>query len=110
MSARETIVHQLNTWPTYWSAIGRGEKTFEVRRNDRGFQTGDIIELYRTWEDRPASTRKSDTQPLRFRIGWILQGGQFGIEPGHCVFSLAPIDAAAPPPRHQPTGRGTGSE
>jgi hypothetical protein len=27
---------------------------------------------------------------LRFKIGWILQGGQFGIEPGYIVFQLEP--------------------
>lgn len=87
MSAR---VHRLKTWPTYYDAIERGEKTFEVRRNDRGFQTGDTVELYRTYEDAPGSLVSSST-PLRFRIGWILQGGQFGIEAAFCVFSLAPI-------------------
>lgn len=87
-------VHKLKTWPTYWDAIESGEKTFEVRRNDRGFQTGDIVELMRCDEDKIGAWIQRHVVPLRFRIGWILQGGQFGIEPGYCVFSLSPLRAA----------------
>ena len=43
-------VHQLKTWPQYWDAVQRGEKTFEVRKDDRGFQRGDILELQRCKE------------------------------------------------------------
>ena len=44
--------HKLKCWPVYFDAIERGEKNFEVRRDDRGFQKGDIIELQRTYPDR----------------------------------------------------------
>ncbi|MEQ8822618.1 MAG: DUF3850 domain-containing protein [Sumerlaeia bacterium] len=27
-------VHELKTWPAYYSPLARGEKTFEVREND----------------------------------------------------------------------------
>lgn len=33
--------HELKTWDTYWRALAEGRKTFELRQNDRGFQTGD---------------------------------------------------------------------
>lgn len=79
-------VHELKTIPHYWDAIERGEKTFEVRRDDRGFQRGDIVRLYR---DTGYSGWKA-ARNLERRIGWILTGGQFGIEPGFIVFSLEP--------------------
>jgi hypothetical protein len=89
-------VHELKTWPTYWDAVERGEKTFEVRRNDRFFQAGDIVELVRMDRDAPGacyddSVQQCEKRKLRFRIGPILQGGQFGIESGFCVFSLLPL-------------------
>jgi hypothetical protein len=31
------IEHHLKTWPIYYDAIERGEKTFEVRDNPRAF-------------------------------------------------------------------------
>lgn len=87
--------HILKTVAGAWDGIASGEKTFEVRRNDRFFQRGDTVVL-RKIDDRgyiqtPPGERFG-TMDLRFRIGWMLQGGQYGIEPGYCVFSLDPIE------------------
>ncbi len=81
--------HILKTLPEYWDAVERGEKTFEVRRDDRGFQRGDTVVLVRL--DRFASGAVFEShRRLRFTIGWILTGGQFGIEPGYVVLALHP--------------------
>ncbi len=89
-------VHELKTWPVYFDAIVSGEKTFEVRRDDRGFQKGDIVELQRTTPGdlhRVDYTLQGKVKALiRFEIGWILTGGQLGIEPGYVVFSLRPFE------------------
>lgn len=37
--------HHLKTWPQYFEAVSSGEKTFEVRKNDRNFKVGDILHL-----------------------------------------------------------------
>lgn len=37
--------HTLKIMPKYYRAIESGNKTFEVRKNDRGFQLYDILEL-----------------------------------------------------------------
>lgn len=81
-------VHVLKTLPEYWDAVERGEKTFEVRRDDRGFQRGDTVVLRRCVH-APLGPKVMDPPvDLRFTIGWILTGGQFGIEPGYVVLSL----------------------
>ena len=105
--------HTLKTIGMYWDAISRGEKLFEVRRNDRFFQAGDTVRLVRVnangypsrWEHgdeidpHAISAVTGDHTPdnarriLTRRIGPVLQGGQFGIEAGFCVFSLLPLDA-----------------
>lgn len=88
-------VHKLKTWARYFEAVERGEKTFEVRKNDRAFQTGDVLELIKTDEDgyyiNPPGTRFGKTT-LRRKITYLLQGGQFGIEPAFCVLGLGPCD------------------
>lgn len=97
--------HWLKTVGIYWDAVARGEKLFEVRKNDRFFQAGDTVLLQR-WNDHhkalcyetPDGEQSSYPQKagtLTFRVGPVLQGGQFGIEPGYCVFSLLPTDTAS---------------
>lgn len=88
-------VHILKTLPTAWDAIKSGEKRFEVRLNDRFFQRGDIVCLRKMDEtgryyETPYGERFG-TLDLRFRIGWMLQGGQFGIDPRYVVFQLEEI-------------------
>jgi ASC-1-like (ASCH) protein len=40
-----TIEHELKCRPEYFQRIAIGQKSFEVRKNDRNFQVGDIIIL-----------------------------------------------------------------
>jgi len=37
--------HFLKTWAEYFEAVKSGNKTFEVRVNDRDFKVGDILVL-----------------------------------------------------------------
>lgn len=87
--------HILKTHAGAWDAIERGEKRFEVRRNDRFFQSGDVVVLRRLTDGDTfyLDHRNGKPRELRFRIGWMLQGGQFGLEPGYCVFQLEPEEA-----------------
>jgi len=39
------MTHKLKTWPEYFTAILRGVKTFEIRKNDRNFKVGDKLTL-----------------------------------------------------------------
>jgi hypothetical protein len=85
--------HILKTVGTIWDAVESGQKRFEVRKNDRFFQSGDIVILRRLSSHgycTPGDGGRFSTKDLRFTIGWILQGGQFGIEPGYIVFQLEP--------------------
>jgi hypothetical protein len=94
--------HTLKTVATVWDAVNAGEKTFEVRRNDRFFQRGDIVILRKLSSDNSYYERdytaKSSfaTCDLKFKIGWILQGGQFGLEPGYIAFQLESVDVGSP--------------
>ena len=86
--------HILKTWADYWDAISSGEKNFEVRRDDRGFQKGDMLVLRRMVKDYKGSwvedRTHSDNRPkdTHRKITFILTGGQLGIEPGYVVMGL----------------------
>jgi uncharacterized protein YqfB (UPF0267 family) len=89
--------HKLKTWTRFWDAVHSGEKTFEVRKNDRAFQTGDILVLEQFDPDNNRYVMESydilaKPKSVRKRVTFLLQGGQFGVEPGFCVLGLGPVD------------------
>lgn len=84
-----SVVHELKTLPVYFDAVERGEKTFEVRKDDRGFQKGDTVRLLRLHPNGIVGRQSVDR-----RILWILTGGQFGVEPGYVVLALGPTTSA----------------
>lgn len=78
--------HELKCVRSAFLAVKSGAKKFEVRLNDRFYQPGDIVVL-RCLSNITTGYDSFET-PIRKRVGWLLQGGQFGIEPRYCVFSL----------------------
>lgn len=42
------VTHDLKIAPPYYYAVESGQKTFEIRKNDRRFQVGDKVNL-RMW-------------------------------------------------------------
>lgn len=91
--------HILKTAAPFWDALARGDKLFEVRFNDRGFRTGDTLELHRLpGEDEDPSA--PPPAPLMRRITYIMPGGMdFGgrqlVGAGAVVMSVVPINAAS---------------
>ena len=75
--------HELKIWPPYYEAVSDGRKTFEVRRNDRGFQAGDTVELKR-WDPK---TERYTGEQLTYRIGYVLP-----VDTERVVFSLLELE------------------
>lgn len=42
-------VHELKVWPQFFRPLVTGERTFELRLDDRGYQAGDVLVL-REWD------------------------------------------------------------
>lgn len=76
--------HNLKTWPEYFQALWDGNKTFEVRKDDRGFNVGDvlILEEYDHIKDMYLGRR------ILCEVSYKLSGGSFGIEQGFCVLGI----------------------
>lgn len=47
-------VHELKIWPQYFGPVEDGRQNFQLRRNDRDYQEGDLLRL-REWEPPPAN-------------------------------------------------------
>ena len=39
------MIHELKTLPEYFEAVRKGDKTFELREDDRNFKVGDYLAL-----------------------------------------------------------------
>lgn len=82
--------HELKIWPQFYCRVADGSKTFEVRDNDRAFQSGDTV-ILKEWDPDPiAPTDKAprgytDSKPLEFRIGYI-----HILNSSQVIFSLLP--------------------
>lgn len=79
------IVHSLKTWPEYFQAIDSGLKTFEIRRDDREYNVGDLLNL-REWDaDKQEFT---NSPPLLRRVTYIMRGFDFGLRPGFVALGI----------------------
>lgn len=78
------MIHELKIFKSFADAIISGDKTFEVRHNDRGFQKGDKVRF--KVEDH---SEKSEDHPISeklYEITYVLNN--WGINEGFVVFSI----------------------
>lgn len=73
--------HYLKTWMQFFEAVERGDKTFEVRFDDRGFQVGDLLVLREWSPDLLCYTGRR----LERRVTYILDDPAFGVARGYVV-------------------------
>ncbi|AFH19730.1 RNA-binding protein [Agrobacterium phage 7-7-1] len=104
--------HVLKAHPPMFYAVKDGTKNFEVRKDDRAFQTGDTVEI--TYFEPPVAPappmsqsfapapwpspayetpkevriRKEDRTPYFGEITFVLRGNQYGVEDGYVVLAL----------------------
>jgi hypothetical protein len=76
--------HDLKTWPQYFEAVRLGVKTFELRKDDRGFRVGDVLTL-REWNpDSKEFTGRWLTRQIRY-----IAKGVFGLPEDMAILSMA---------------------
>lgn len=83
------MTHKIKIEKPYADAVLSGEKTFEVRYDDRGYQKGDEIEFIVI---DPKNYDNPITHPLDgriFYITYVLHG--WGIKEGWCVFGIKEV-------------------
>lgn len=86
--------HELKVWPPYFEAVACGEKTFEIRKNDRLFRGGDTLWL-REWN--PKTSRYTGRECHRL-VTFVYDGRPAHLEAGYCIMGLAhPEDAPEGP-------------
>ncbi len=90
----EPGIHHLKTWPQFFKAVAFGCKTFEWRKDDRGFEVGHFLVL-EEWDPEKA---EYTGRQLLARVTYVLRDG-FDITPGYAVLGLRVLDQ---PPKLNP--------
>lgn len=69
-------IHELKIKNRYWAVVYEGAKMFELRKNDRDFQVGDIIQFKLVDAD-------IDISEFKYRITYILKDvPEYGLKKG----------------------------
>ena len=76
--------HLLKILPEYFDEVVKGSKTFEVRKNDRGFNVGDILIL----AEYSISIQSFTGRVCEKKVSYILKGGSHGVDKSFVVMSL----------------------
>jgi hypothetical protein len=92
--------HELKTDPGVFDAVAAGLKTFEIRRNDRGFRVGDTLVLRRTQYSGAAMAQGEPLvytgESLKRSVSHVLHGPAYGLADGWVILSLAAQPQAEP--------------
>lgn len=82
------MVHNLKILDNFAEAVLMGDKKFEIRENDRGFQKGDYIRFQAVGKDGlPIRHAINDK---RYRITYVLNG--WGLKDGYVAFEIEKAD------------------
>lgn len=82
------MTHEIKIQKEYAQAVYLGEKTFEVRINDRGYQKGDLI-VFQVMD----GALRDPTHPLNdmtFKITYVL-GSFVGLAPNYVAFAIRDV-------------------
>jgi Domain of unknown function (DUF3850) len=80
----EPKLHDLKSWPDYFSAVADGRKTFEVRKDDRDFIVGDYLRL-REWDPQ---TKAYTGREVERKITYIFSGPFIPMSQGESQFAV----------------------
>lgn len=80
-------IHNLKSWRwAYEAVVTKGDKTFEIRKNDRSFSVGDVVIF---WEVNGQGV-ETGVKSKPFIITYLLTDDQFpdGLKEGYCAFGI----------------------
>ena len=82
------MLHELKINSEFVEPIMNGDKTFEIRQNDRGFQKGDFVKFKVNLDDWNINNRNKVRQfeSKVYAITYVLNG--WGLKNGYVVFGI----------------------
>ena len=80
--------HDLKVWKPYLDHIINGKKTFEYRKNDRGFHVGDYLILREQDPDIEEYTGYMQVMKVTYIIRDKEAPPKFGVPKGYCIIRI----------------------
>lgn len=81
-------LHLLKIKDEYYKEVLNGSKSFEIRKNDRDFKTGDHIRF---------TDLDCNPRPGEWRITYVLKDcPQYGLKDGYAILSIVRVDEEKP--------------
>lgn len=80
------MTHEIKIKKSFADAVLSGDKTFEIRWNDRGYQKGDTIRFIVVNDGEVPTVIPHPLCGEFFTITYVLSG--WGLDEGYCVFSI----------------------
>ena len=78
---KDKTKHEIKILPQYYEAVSKGIKQFELRKDDRDYQVGDLVRL-REWDGKEYTGNK-----MIVGIKYILRDcPEYGLMDGYCIF------------------------
>jgi len=76
-------IHRLKILPKYFKEVENGNKTFEIRKNDRGFKVGEILQLLEY--DGKEYTGKVCTREITYILA---NAPKYGLKKGYVILAI----------------------
>lgn len=81
-------LHELKIKEDYFNAILKGDKTFELRKNDKNYQVSDLIHFIKT----DGLEYSSGYSKYVYKITYILKDvPEYGLDKDYCILGIKKI-------------------
>ena len=81
------MIHEIKSLPEFFEEVRKGEKVFELRKNDRDYRVGDLL-ILKEWDGK----RYTGRQNTRI-VNYVFHGtGEYGLEKGYCILGIGYMD------------------
>lgn len=88
-------IHALKSWPEYFQPLMTGDKTFELRRDDRKFTAGDHLLLREYVPNSDSYTGRELTRRITYVLHGLGSVGTIaplkGLSQGYVILSLEEV-------------------
>lgn len=83
------MTHAVKTWTEYFVPQEKGDKLFELRKDDRPYKVGDKF----LSQEFNSATNQYTGKETTYTITYILRDAKiFGLIPGYCILQLKPLN------------------